>query len=111
MLPTSPCIMGKVVKLLEKKKLISQQIIYFYNVFLVYNRPFTSYSKPLFQNETKREAIDVTMIFYSHAQKTYFHKKGLSISLVLKQRLGVTLTTYLMSVAVWACHRVQVQRP
>ena len=110
MLPTCPCIMGKVVKLSEKRKLISQQIIYFYNVFLVYNRPFTSYYKPLFQNETKREAIDVTMIFYSHEQKT-FHKKGLSISLVLKQRLGVTLTTYLMSVAVWPFHRVQVQRP
>ena len=97
MLPNSPCIMGKVVKLLEKRKLISQQIIYFYNVFLVYNRPFTSYSKPLFQNETKREAIDVTMIFYSHAQKTYFHKKGLSISLVLKQRLGGS-SDYLLDV-------------
>ena len=111
MLPTSPCIMGKVVKLLEKRKLISQQIIYFYNVFLVYNRPFTSYSKPLFQNETKREAIDVTMIFYSHAQKTYFHKKSLLLSLVLKQRLEVTMTTYLMSVAMWPYHRGQVQRP
>ena len=111
MLPTSPCIMGKVVKLSEKRKLISQQIIYFYNVFLVYNRPFTSYSKPLFQNETKREAIDVTMIFYSHAQKTYFHKKRLLLSLVLKQRLEVTMTTYLMSVAVWPYHRARVQRP
>ena len=40
---------------------------------------FSSYPKPLFQNETKREAIDVTMIFYSLAQKTYFHKKGLLI--------------------------------
>ena len=85
--------------------------MYFYNVLLVYNRPFTSYPMSLFQNETKREAIDVTMIFYSHAQKTYFHKKGLSISLVLKQRLGVALTTYLMSVTVWPYHRVQVQRP
>ena len=111
--------------------------MYFYNVFLVYNRPFTSYPKPLFQNETKREAIDVTMIFYSHAQKTYFHKKSLLLSeaidvtmifyshaqktyfhkkslllsLVLKQRLEVTMTTYLMSVAMWPYHRARVQRP
>ena len=75
MLPTSPCIMGKVVKLSEKRKLISQQIIYFYNVFLVYNRPFTSFYKPLFQNETKREAIDVTMIFYSMNRKLIFTRK------------------------------------
>ena len=34
MLPTSPCIKGKVVKLSEKRKLISQQIIYFYNFIL-----------------------------------------------------------------------------
>ena len=85
--------------------------MYFYNVFLVYNRPFTSYPKPLFQNETKREAIDVAMIFYSHAQKTYFHKKSLLLSLVLKQRPEVTMTTYLMSVAVWPYHRARVQRP
>ena len=29
----------------------------------------------LFQNEAKYEAIDVKMIFCSHADKTYFHGK------------------------------------
>ena len=31
---------------------------------------------PLFQSEAKCEAIDMNMIFYSHANRTYFHKKG-----------------------------------
>ena len=51
------------------------------------------------------------MIFYFHAKKTYSHEKGLVLSLVLKQRLGVTLTTYLMYAVVWADHMAQVQRP
>ena len=31
---------------------------------------------PLFQSEAKYKAIDIKMIFYSHANKTHFHEKG-----------------------------------
>ena len=31
--------------------------------------------KPLFYSEVKCEAIDIKMIFYSHANKIHFHKK------------------------------------
>ena len=58
-----------------------------------------------------KTGLSVKMIFYFHAKKTYSHEKGLVLSLVLKQRLGVTLTTYLMYAVVWADHRAQVQRP
>ena len=43
--------------------------------------------KPLFQNEAECEAIDMEMIFYSHTNKTHFHKKGFALSLVLKVRI------------------------
>ena len=43
--------------------------------------------KPLFQNEAECEAIDMEMIFYSHKNKTHFHKKGFALSLVLKVRI------------------------
>ena len=32
--------------------------------------------KPLFQSEGECEAITITMIFYSHANKTHFRKEG-----------------------------------
>ena len=47
-------------------------------------RPFLSYPKPLFQSEANCKAIDVKMIFYSHANVTHFHYKGFVLSLVLK---------------------------
>ena len=50
----------------------------------VTNGPYPSCTKPLFQSEAKYEAIDVKMVFYSDADKTYFHKKGFALSLVLK---------------------------
>ena len=31
--------------------------------------------KPLFQGEAKYEAIDIKMVFYSHAKKTSLHRK------------------------------------
>ena len=31
--------------------------------------------KPLFYSEVKCEAIDIEIIFYSHANKTHFHEK------------------------------------
>ena len=37
--------------------------------------------KPLFQSEAKCEAIDMKMSFYSHANKTHFHKKSFPLSL------------------------------
>ena len=43
--------------------------------------------KPLFENEAKCEAIDVKMIFSSHANKTHFHKKGFTLGLVLIVRV------------------------
>ena len=36
---------------------------------ILFNRPFPSCPKPLFQSEAKCEAIDVKNIFYSHANK------------------------------------------
>ena len=40
-------------------------------------------------SEAKCEAIviDMKIIFYSHANKTYFHKKGFALSLILKVRV------------------------
>ena len=32
--------------------------------------------------------FDVKMIFYSHANKTHFHKKGFALSLVMKVRVS-----------------------
>ena len=45
--------------------------------------PFLSCLKLLFQSEAKCEAIDFKMIFYSHANRTHFHNKGFTFSLVL----------------------------
>ena len=52
-----------------------------------FNRPFPSWSKPLFQSETKCKAIDMKMIIFSHANKTNFHVKGFALTLVLKVRV------------------------
>ena len=48
--------------------------------------PFPSYPKPLLC-EAKCEAIDMKLIFYSHANKTHFLKRGFLIGLVLKVRV------------------------
>ena len=40
------------------------------------NRQFPSFPWPLYQNEVKRSAFDMEIIFYSHANKTRFYKKG-----------------------------------
>ena len=50
------------------------------------SRPFPSYPKPL-SSEAKCEAIDMKLIFYSHANKTHFLKRGFLIGLVLKVRV------------------------
>ena len=49
----------------------------------LYNRPFPSFPKPLFQSEAKCEAI-MKMNFYSRANKAHFPKKGFALRLVLK---------------------------
>ena len=48
------------------------------------NRPFPSCPKSLLQREAKCEATHIKRIFNSHAKKTFFHKKGFALSLVLK---------------------------
>ena len=66
-------------------------------------RRFPSRPKPMFQSEAKCEAIDMTMVFFikrewatfslvfhSYTNKTHFHKKGSTVSLVLKVRVFVT---------------------
>ena len=52
-------------------------------------RPFPSCLKSVFQSEAKRKAIDMKMNFYSHVNKTHFHKKGFALtgSLALKVRV------------------------
>ena len=42
--------------------------------------------KSHFQSEAKYEAIDMKMIFNYDANKTHFHNKGFTLSLVLKVR-------------------------
>ena len=42
---------------------------------------------PLYQNEVKCSAFDMEMIFHSQANKTYFHKKGCALGLILKVRV------------------------
>ena len=46
------------------------------------SRPFSSCPRPQFQNEGKCKAIDIKMIFYSHANEFHFHKKGFAPGLV-----------------------------
>ena len=46
---------------------------------ILFNRPFLSCPKPLFQSEAKCEAIDVKNNFYSHAN----NRKGGAVSLFL----------------------------
>ena len=41
---------------------------------------FPSCLKPLFQSEAKFKAIDMKMIFYSHANKTHFPRKVLQLA-------------------------------
>ena len=52
-----------------------------------HNRPFPSSPGPLFQNEGRCSAFDMEIIFYSHANITYFHKKGCAPSLTLTVRV------------------------
>ena len=53
---------------------IARQIVYKDITAVIVNRPFLSWSKPLFQSEAKCKAIDKKMTFHSHANKTRFHK-------------------------------------
>ena len=57
------------------------------HIFPDVNRPFASCHKPLLHNEAKCEAIDMKIIFYSHANKTCFHKKGFALSIIFKVRV------------------------
>ena len=41
----------------------------------LFNGPFTSCPQPLFQSEAKCKAIDMKMIFHSHANKTHFRSE------------------------------------
>ena len=46
--------------------------------------PLPSSPGPLYQNEVKCSAFEMEIIFHSHANKTYFHKKGCTLGLILK---------------------------
>ena len=48
---------------------------------------FLSCPMPLFQSEAKCEAMDMTINFHSHSNKTHFNKKGFALSLLLKMRV------------------------
>ena len=43
------------------------------------NGPFPSCLTPLFQSGARCEAIDMEIIFYSHANIAHFHKKGFAL--------------------------------
>ena len=51
------------------------------------NKPFPSFSGPLFQNEDRCSAFDIEIMFHSQAKKTHFHKKSSASSLILKVRV------------------------
>ena len=42
-------------------------------------KPFASSPGPLYQNEVKRSAFDMEILFHSHANKTHFHNKGCAL--------------------------------
>ena len=42
---------------------------------------------PLFQNEGRCSSFDMETIFHSHANNTYFHKKGCTPSVIVKVRV------------------------
>ena len=51
------------------------------------NSPFSSFPEPLFQSEVNYDDIDMKISFYSHENKTHFHKKCFGLSLILKVRV------------------------
>ena len=55
------------------------------------SRPFPSSRWLLYQNEVKSAAFDMKMIFNSLTKKTYFHRKGCTLGLILKVRVFGTL--------------------
>ena len=74
---------GGRLKLTEKARNLARNSC----IAVALNRPFPSWSKPLFQSDAKCKAVDMKMIIqYSHANKTNFHMKGFALSLVLKVR-------------------------
>ena len=50
---------------LERERILGTRLV-------TRNRPFSELSLPRFQSEAKCEAIDLKMIFDSHANKTHF---------------------------------------
>ena len=67
------------------------------------NRPFPSSPGPLFQNEGRCSAFDMEIIFHSHANKTYFHKKGCALSLILKVRVFEARKWPVSFGGIWRC--------
>ena len=53
----------------------------------LFNGPFPSSPRSLFQSEGRCSASDMEIIFHSHANKTHFQKKGCAPSLILKVRV------------------------
>ena len=52
------------------------------------NRPLTSSPGPLYQNEVKRSAFDVEMIFHSKCKQNSFSKRKVyALDLILKVRV------------------------
>ena len=62
------------------------------NFFFTQEGPFPRCRKPLFQNEAKCKTFLVKMIFYYHANKTRFHKKGFALGPVFRERAFGTQT-------------------
>ena len=60
--------------------LIDKSFKYGQRQLVMENRPFPSPPGPPYQNEVKCSAFDMEMIFYSHASKTRFHKKGVHLA-------------------------------
>ena len=59
--------------------------------------PISSWPKILFESEAKLEAIAVRRNFYSHANKTHFQTKSVTLELVLKMSRKRSITLQVLA--------------
>ena len=75
--------------------------MYWWSLRRIKTSAISELSQALFQGEAKCKATDVTVIFYSRANKTHFHKKGLHLMRIfVTQRWPINLefTSYLTQI-------------
>ena len=83
--PSSGYVLGKPIALSTGSKVIHWIALSMFRT--TEPRVIPSSPGPLFQNEGRCSALDMEIIFHSHANKTHFHNKGCAPSLILKVRV------------------------